>query len=631
MLQSMRELAKSWVFKSLMALLVVSFGIWGIGDMFKGNPAQRTVGQVGDIKIPVQQLEFRFQMEMPEARRVFGKELTVDQARRIGVLDRTLGMMMEEHSFDLEAQRLGISVSGESILKKLASEPRFRDKDGKFNTQLWQRVLSQAGMSEKMFLDVDARNTARQIMMRSIIANERIPQTMIDTMYQARGAKRMAEVIVLRNDSVKDIQPATDEQLEAYYKAHENEFIAPEYRGITIAHLSSEALVKDITISDEEVKKAYEDRASEMVQPETRDLVQVVVQDEEKAKAISEAAEKGKSLSDAAKAKSLTPITMNKIDEKAILPELFTSVFSLEEGQVSAPIKSALGWHVVQVKKVNVGGKQSFEQIKESLKKTLQEERVGDVIAKTVNQIDDALAGGQSLDDLADSLKLHLSRYASLDAKGQTPDGKPVADIPAKDLVLPSAFALNSGETSQVLDDGKGNYYVTRVDQVTQSQVRPFAEAKKNVANAWLEDQLYEKANAAAEEIAKQLREGKSATSFATRPGIDVRLSKAVSLLGDTDKDLPAEAIPQILSMKKGDVATAASAGKQYIFRLADIVPVDPKKPEATRIKVVEDLKEKLPHNLVDQYAEYLHVLYPQKIDRELMDSLKNRASDGAQ
>jgi len=632
MLQSMRNLSKSWIFKSLMLLLVVSFGIWGIGDMFRGNPAQSTVAQVGSIKIPVQSLESRFQIEIPQARQIFGADLSVAQARQIGVLDRTLRMMMEEYAFDLEAGRLGINVSNETILKKLANEPHFRDKDGKFNPQLWHQALRRTGMSEQMFLDFDSRETARQMIIRTVVANTQLPKIMVDTIYQARGSKRVVEIVSLRNDSIKDIAPATDDQLQAYYSAHENEFVAPEYRGITIAHLATDTMEKDIAITDDETRSAYQTRATEMIVPETRDLIQIVIQDEAKAKAISDAAQKSKNLSDAAKAHGLTPITMNKIDDKAILPDLYSTVFAMEAGQVSPPVKSSLGWHVVQVKKINEGGQQTYDQVKETLRKTLQEERAGDVVAKTVNQIDDSLAAGQSLEDMADTLKLHLSRYPALDAKGQSADGKPVTDMPAKEITLPAAFALTTaGETGQVIDDGKGNYYVVRADQITPSQTRPFADAKKSVTSAWLEEQLYEKAKVAADEIAKALREGKTATSFASRPGIEVKLSKAISLLGDTDKEIPEAAIPEILAMKKGDVTTAAAKGKQYVLRLADVVSVDPTKPEGSRLKVVEDLKEKIPHNLIDQYAEHLRTLFPPSINKDLLNSLKNRSNDDAQ
>lgn len=626
MLQSMREMSKSWIFKTLMLLLVISFSAWGVGDMFRGNPATRVVASVGKVEIQVQDLERRFQTEMQEARAAFGPEFSVEQARQVGLLDRTLNIMIQESLFDQAAARMGVSVSPDVVLRTLAQEPNFRTKDGKFNTDLLRKLLSKAGLTEEMFFDLETRNEARRVIADAVMSSGQAPQIMIDTLYQARGAKRVLEVITLRNDSIKGLKPATDDDLQTYYKENEGQFVAPEYRGLTIAHLASADITKDITISDEEIKTAYDDRAAEMVQPESRDLVQVVLQDEAKAKSLAETALTLRSLPQAAKAKGLTPITMNKIDEKAILPELSPAVFALKEGDITTPIKSSLGWHIIQLNKINAKGTITFDQAKTALRKILQEERAGDMIAKTINQLDDAIAGNQTLEDISDSLRLQLTRYAAIDATGKQQDGaEPKTPIPAKELTLASAQSLAAGETGQVLDDGKGNFYVVRVDQVTPSQTRPFAEAKPQVLAAWTEEQLYTKASAAAEEIAKQLREGKSATSFASQPGIDVRLSKPMSVLSDPDKDLPPEIVPQVPQMKKGDVTVAARQGKQYIVRLADIVAVDPKKAESSRLKVVDDLREKLPANLIEQYTVYLETLFPKEIDQDLLNSLKTQ------
>ncbi len=625
MLQSMRELAKSWIFKTLMMLLVVSFSIWGIGDMFRGNPATRVVASVGSSKIQVQDLEHRFQREMQKARASFGPDLSVAQARQMGLLDHTLNTMLQEYLFDLDANRLGISVPRDFILQTLAQEPDFRTKDGKFNAPLLRELLAKAGMNEDMFFASETLNHARKTIADALVAGATPPQIMIDTLYQARGAKRVLEVVTLRNDSVKGIKPATDDELQTYYKEHEDQFVAPEYRGLTIVRLTADEITKDIHVSDDDVKTAYEERAAEMAIPETRDLTQIVVKDEAKAKTIADAATKAKNLAQAAKASGLPPINMKKIDEKAILPELTAAVFALKEGDITQPVKSSLGWHIVQLDKIHAKGTLSFDEAKGDLRKTLQEERTGDMIAKTINQLDDAIAGNQALEDVADTLKLNLTRYSALDAKGIQPDGtQPKDAIPAKELTLGAAQSLNAGETGQVLDDGKGSYYVVRVDQVTPSQTRPFSEAKAKVTSAWTEEQLYTKAAAVAEDMAKQLREGKSATSFASLPGVDVRLSKPMSILSEPDdKDLPPEIPPQVFHMKKGDVTIAARNGKQYIVRLADIVPVDPKKPESSRLKVVDDLNKKLPDNRIEEYMDYLYTLYPKKMDSELLNSLK--------
>ncbi len=625
MLSTMRNLSKSWAVKGLLVLLVVSFAIWGIGDMFRGNPAQREVATVGDEVITVQELEFLFQRSLPDARRRFGPELTAAQARQMGVLDQTLNLMVEQVAFDQEASRLGINVGQDVVLANLAAIPQFRNKDGSFNTAAFKQALRKNGLTEKYLLNSEKKDIARRLLLSAVSSGSRVPKTVIDNIYQARGAKRILEIVSIRNDSVKNISKAKKEDLQAYYQAHKSSFVAPEYRGITIARLSSGDTKKEVVLTEEELRKVYDSNTSAYVLPQRRDLVQVVLQDKAKAQALFKAATTKKNLSKAAKKKGMTPIFMKKIDDKTVLPELYTTVFGLSDGSISPPVKSDLGWHVIQLQKIYEGGLQPFKDVKKSIRETLQQERVGDLVARNVNQLDDAIAAGTSLEEIADSLKLRLTRHPAVSAEGVAPDGKAIQNIPVKKEVLQAAYGQEIAETSQVIDDGEGNYLVVRTDTIEPSHTRSFKEVKKKVAKAWQEEKAAAAASKEAEKMAEEMRKGKKATSYASLPGVNVRLSKPISLLGDMDKDLLPTAVQHVFVMKKGDVVALSGPNRQYVIRLADIVPVDPKKPEPSRLKVVDDLKRILPIELVAQYSEHVKKIFPVWINSELLEELRNR------
>ncbi|NTU76240.1 MAG: hypothetical protein HGA90_00235, partial [Alphaproteobacteria bacterium] len=458
MLQVMRDMSKSWIFKGLMLLLIVSFGIWGIGDMFRGNPQQRTVAEVGKVGISVMELESNFRATLPEARRVFGPELTDQQAREKGVLDRTLYILIEHATFNQEAKRLGLDVSDKVILSKVAANPKFRDRDGKFDMQLWRRALGKTGISERYFMDEERHQEARGLIFNALKNDLKTPQTLVDYLYRARGAKRILEVLTLAHANMNGV-PAPDEAaLKTFHEDHGDLFAAPETRAMTIAKLASDDAIKGLELSEEDLKNAYDSRSAELTRPEQRDLTQAVVSDEDKAKAIAEAAKTGTPLSVAAKAKGASAVDLKGVDEKSILPELYTSVFAMEEGQIEGPLKSPLGWHVVQLRKVHPSGKPSFDEVKKELRESLQKERAADAVARAVNQLDDALAAGKALEDIADGLSLRLIKIPALEANGKTPDGKDPGELPAKNDVLKVAFNQGAGETSSIIDDSQTMY-----------------------------------------------------------------------------------------------------------------------------------------------------------------------------
>jgi peptidyl-prolyl cis-trans isomerase D len=490
---------------------------------------------------------------------------------------------------------------------------------------MWHKLLSKSGMTERFFLDNVEKEKARGVILSTLAANIIPPKTMIDSLYEARGAKRLFEVLTVQNNSFTDISKPSDDDLMAYYKENEGQFFAPEYRAVTVATLSPESLQDDIVISDDDVKAEYEKRKEELTEPETRDVVQVVLQDEGKAKALYDAAQKAGDLSKAAKAQGMTPIMMKKISEKTVLPDLYTTLFSSAEKQISAPVKTSLGYHVTQVSKVYEGGVPAYDMVKEDLKKSMKEERQGDFLATTINKLDDALASGRPLEDIANDLRLHMVRYAAIDQSGKDAEGKEIKDIPNKESMLSTAYGLGDGDTSPVQEGEKGAYYVVRLDKLTPSQARPFDEVKMRVTSAWIQKRQHEKAVTEAETIAKSIREGRKVADFATTRGVSIRLSKPISLLGELDNDIPSQIAPQIFAMKTGDVVTAQTPDKQYVLRLSSIVPVSAKDHEPIRLKVAEQVKSNLPLDLVKQYMEHLHKVFSVKINKELLESLKNK------
>jgi len=244
-----------------------------------------------------------------------------------------------------------------------------------------------------------------------------------------------------------------------------------------------------------------------------------------------------------------------------------------------------------------------------------------------VNQLDDSLAANKPLEDVADSLKLRLIKIPAIDAQGMFMEKAKVEPFPAHEEAMRTAFGLSAGETSQVIEDKKGNYVVVRVDDVMPSQVRPFDKVKDLVVRAVDANRRAEKAAAKAEEIAKAVREGKKLSAFAAERGIEVRYSKPISLLGEIDEKLPRSAYPQIVKMKQGDIITAADADQHYVLRLSDVHQVDPTQTSANRTKVIDALKNDLPIETAEQYELSLHQRTPVRIDQELLESLKKQGS----
>ena len=627
MLQSMRQLAHSWVVKGLMMILIVSFGIWGIGDMFRGNPLQRSVAKVGSVDITVQELNRAFEQNLARARQMFGPEITAQQAKQMGMADNTLDGLIENALIDQDLQRLGIDVGNQAVYEQMTQDPEFKDKDGKFDKKIFQNLLAQAHIAEGDFLKQQRKSLSTRQLVDAFSNVPAAPQSMLHALYKARGQKRILDVVTLDNGSVKESAVPDDKILRDYYQENPQPFTTPELRGLTIAVLSTDTIAKDISINDDQVKKEYDSKGDQLAEPEKRDILQVVFQDEDKAKSVSAAAKISGNIITAAKPTGHQVVPLNQSDEASLPPELGKAAFALHEREVSDPIHTSLGWHVLQIRKITPAGVPKFEDIKESLRDSMKRDQAIDATTRLVNQLDDELAAGHPLEDIADGMKLRLIKIPAVDATGKTPDGKDPAELPHKDDLLKSAFAQNSGETSPVMDDKNGSYFVVRTDNVTPSAVKPFDQVKNDVTAAWKKQDQVKRAQDAAEVIAKSLREGKPAASFTAQQGVEVRASKPISMLGDSDPSLPKMALPQILKLKKSEVVVVPDNNKQVILRLANIAAVDDAKNEGAEGKINSEINADAPKELADQYLKYLRTLFPVTIKRDAFDSLGQQGS----
>jgi peptidyl-prolyl cis-trans isomerase D len=625
MLQTMRHLAQSWLFKGLMLILVVSFGIWGIGDMFRGNPLQRKVAKAGDEIITVQMLDHAFEAKLADVRRRSGENITAHQAKLLGGLDKVLEDLIAQAELRQGLNRLHMDVSDKSAIDWLKQQNGFKNPDGTLNKEAFQSALERTHLDEAHFIAEEKKAIAGREILAAFESFGLVPQSVAMSVASARGQQRILDVVTLANDSITNIVAPNDKVLQEFYNKNGKDFTAPEYRAVTIARLMSSDVTKDVRISDDEVKKEYDDHKDQYMQPERRDILQVVVPDESRAKQLVAAARSSGNLPHEAQVLGFKTVPLSNTEEKTLLPELTSAVFKLKVDEMAEPVRSPLGWHVVQLKHITPSGTPEFVDIKNEMRDVMQRDRAADAVTRLVNQMDDELAAGHSLEDIADGWHLRLIKIPALDGNGKTPEGRDPTELPNKNDVLKTAFGQNAGETSPIIDDKNGNYIIIRTDEVTASTLRPFDKVRDQVVPAWKKQEQGKRALVEAEAIAKSMREGKFSSVAAARPGLGIHVSRPLSLLGESDPEIPDTLTTQIFGLKKGEVIVSPQPDHQIILRLSKIVPLDGAAETATRGKVADEMDKQFPNELGDEYLKYLRTLFPVSIDEKLLRTMRER------
>ena len=291
MLESMRNAAQGIVGKAIMTvvmgLIIVSFVIWGVGDMLRGFTSS-TVASVGSQQISAQDYHFAYERVLQQYQRRLRQPFTNEQARAIGLDRDVLQRLLSEAAIDEEARKLGLNVSEEALRAMIVSNPSFRDKSGAFDPQKFAGALRDNDMNERMFVS-DLRKTAlRQFIVAALTAGVAAPKAAVKAEADFQGQTRSIDYFVLPASAAGEISQPSEETLKSYFNDRKAQYRAPEYRAMDILSLEPETLANPDEVTDAEAQAAYDKVAGKDPRygsPEKRDLQQILFPNEADAEA----------------------------------------------------------------------------------------------------------------------------------------------------------------------------------------------------------------------------------------------------------------------------------------------------------------------------------------------------------
>jgi len=580
MLDSFRKASKSWLAKALLSLLIVSFGAWGIGDFLTSGGEAPPAIVVGDVHVGTEYLRTEFNRDVSALRQRMGGSLTTEQAIQLGLLDRTIGRVITDITLSQTAADWGIVVPDTAVAKAIRETPAFQSGDTQadrhFDRALYERLLALNGLSEKDYVQSVRNDLIHATVTEPVVAGATAPAALVDALYRFHHEMRAGEsvAVTIADMPLPEAGP-DDSTLETLYQDNLDRFTAPEYRAVTAIVLGEDQARSHITISDEAIAEAYAQRQEEFTQPDRRLVSQVLVGDEATAQAVVDAARAGADLATAAaEAGAPAPKDMGEVAPGSLPGDLGAAVFALDVGAVSDPVKSAFGWHVFRVRDDRPGGVQPLDAVRDTLREELVQQRVMDTLYDLSVQVDDALGGGATLEQAAESLGVDLLTVEAVDAQGNGPDGQPVPGLPEASGFLSTVFSADDGETSLMQETGRG-YFVVRIDSTTPAAPRPLEAVRDQLMALWAQRQQETRANDVAKRIAAAAGEVSTLEAAAGVEGLSVAPLPAVYRDGravDPDsRPIPGQLVQALFDMDKGDLRVVEAGSAVYVVRLTQI------------------------------------------------------------
>lgn len=598
-----------WV---LMALLIVGLAGFGATNL---TGTVRTVGKVGGEQITVDEFAREMQQEMRAAEAQIQQPVTMELARQIGLDQQALSRLVTIASLDNEAKTLGLSIGDETLRDDIVRIQAFQGPDGKFDREAYRLALDNIGMSESEF-EGDLRDEGgRMLLQRAVIAGITMPQELTSSIVDFVASRRSFTWAPLTEaDLSEPLAEPTDEELQAFYNDNGDMFTLPETKVITYALLSPSMIIDTVDVSEDALRSLYEDRIDEFDVPERRLVDRLVFSSDQAAQdAMAQLEVGGTTFEQLVSDRGLTLIDVDMGDmNQEDLGAAGEAVFAADFGDVVGPLPSDLGPALFRVNGVVAARETSFEDAEPELRDELASDRARRVIEAQSEDINDLLAGGATLEELADETDMELGQIDW--AEGVE------TDIAAYEDFRDAAAAATVDDFPEVFFLDDGSIAALRVNEVLPERPQPFEEAREAVVEAWTADELERRLTEQADGLLAALQDGAEFADEGLAPRTETGLTRSDFVAG-----APFSMMTEVFGMDVGEVRVVSGPAGVAIVRLdEELPPVEGGQTAQLRSQLGGQLNQQLSSAIFQAFSRDVQMRSSPQVDQNAVNAVLN-------
>lgn len=559
-------------------LLLLVVGLAGF-EMANFGGGVSAVGRVGDTVIDQNDYANALSQDLNAYAQQFGTSFTMAQAQQFGIDRAVLQRLVAEAALADEAARAGISVGDQRVGERVLAMPGFTGIDGRFDTAAYRAALRGSGTTVPKFEESIRAEMASGVLEAAVISGVRAPAAYVDPLINWIGEERDLAWITLEPSALEGGLPTpTEAELRAYYDANPADFTLPAARNITYVWLTPDMVMDDITIEESDLQTAYQARINEFQTPERRLVERLVFSTTEaaaEARAQIEAGEADFAALVTERGLSLADVDMGDVTQAA-LGAAGAEVFALPSTGIAGPVQTDLGPALFRVNAVLAAVDRSFEDARDELAQDLRMDAALRDIAAQIDVIDDLLAGGAELEDLAAETEMQLGTIRwSEDMR----DG-----IAAHPEFVTAATEVVLNDFAEVRSLSDGSLFALRLDGSEDASLQPFDDVRADVILGWEREQTTARLNDLADTLIARLNAGESIDDLGLAPVRAPGVTRTATLpAAPGTLSEAAFAAPQGTPLRvSGDIAGQVSV---FVALVEDIRAADPTSPELAGIR----------------------------------------------
>ena len=627
MLTTLRNTSKNVILKfvlgTLLTILIISFAMWGTEDLVGITKKQNTVASVGKLDVSAQEFFSLYSRQTEEIRKLLGASLDIKKSREFGYVDRALSSLINRALFNNEALELGLSVSDRNVRDKILSDDAFKDDLGQFSELLFRQLISESGYTEATYVEGTRQDLAREQMVETIRSSLIIPKVIENKLGEYNLQERAVDYVVIDSQKEK-IGKIKKDDIKKYYEDNKKTFLSPEFRSAKTLLLDAKKYATKSTVTEDEVLLLYEERKESLIEPEQRYLKQILIQDEEKANSIFIDLKKN----DFTKiAKTKANLTEADIDlgwntRNELPDEIVDAVFNLKKNEISKPIESTFGWHIVKLIDKKDKNEITYEEVKNNFKNEILLDKGKEAVFDLQDELEDLLSSGSTFEEISETLDVTLIKAEMIDRSGNDKTGKVNTEF-QDERILRTIFNQSLNEEGNIInidkDEGLAISIVTEIVEPKQLTLKEsLEEVKKELSNKLKKEKAMNRAN----EIQRTIKSEKDFRLMAKKNKLEIKGVQPFTRILPDSSDLPIPLISKIFDSELFDVNIETRGPNEIIIaqtvEIIDSLVKNKKELEEFSTRVKDDITI----DLLAQFSEALRKKYKITINDDVIDQL---------
>lgn len=628
MLEALRNAAGSWLAKGLLAVLVVSFAVWGISGQMLGSFSANFVITAGKTQVSTLDYRLAWDRQLSVLSQRLGQRVTREQAEALGVDQQVLAQLVAGAVLDEQAREMKLGVSDERLAALIAEDPAFHGPDGKYSREQFNYVLRQVGMRPEDYLRNREQVAVRQQIVEATTDGLSAPDAFLKAVALYRGEDRTIDYLAIPRSLVEPVAALADGVLEKWFGDNKSDFGAPEYRKIAYAKLEPADIAEAQAIDDAQVREDYEKNKARYTTPEKRTIEQIVFKDDAAATKAEETIRGGSTFEDvmAAEGKTAGDVSLGALARSEVAdPAVAEAAFALTEGAVSGVVQGAFGPLILRVTKIEPEVVKAFDDVKDDIRKELALAEAARVLLDVHDAYEDARAGGDTLEEAAAKVKLKVVTIDAVSRTGEAPDGTPVKDLPESDKLLAAAFESDVDVENPALPIGGSGFVFYEIKGVTAARERTLDEVREKALAAWTAGEADRLMSEKAEGARKRLEEGTPMDVVAAELGLTRQTKRGLKREAE-DADLGANAVEAVfaLGVGKSGIANGPNGESRIVFTVMEAIEPAGAGPDLVAEDARNSFAAAISDDLLDSLVSRLRGQYAVTVNQSAIDAAKS-------